>query len=241
MLLLVSLLAGALTILAPCILPLLPIIIGGSLAGDHKVAWRRTLVIIASLSISVIVFTLLLRASTALLGVPQETWQIISGGIVILLGLNFIFPHIWTMFVARFGLQQKTDDRLGVATRKDGTLGAILTGAALGPVFTSCSPTYFLILATILPASFALGFIYLTAYVIGMAIMLLLVAYFGRTIIRRLGWTTDENGWFRRTLGILFLIVGIGIIFGWDKDIQAWLLSLGVYDGTTGLEDFIKL
>lgn len=240
-LLLISFLAGVLTILAPCILPLLPIIIGGSLAGDHKVAWKRTLLIIGSLSVSVIVFTLLLRASTALLGVPQETWQIVSGSIVILLGLNFVFPHIWTSFVARFQLQQKTDVALGSATKRDGFVGAIFTGAALGPVFTSCSPTYFLILATILPVSFGLGLLYLTAYTLGMAAMLLLVAYFGRTIIRKLGWTTDETGWFRRTLGVLFIIVGVSILLGWDKDLQAWLLERGVYDGTTGLENFFDL
>jgi cytochrome c-type biogenesis protein len=240
-LLIVSFLAGALTVLAPCILPLLPIIIGGSLAGDHKVAWKRTITIIVSLSISVIIFSLLLRASTVLLGVPQEFWQVVSGGIVLLLGINFLFPIIWTTISARLKLQQSTDIALGKASSKDGTFGAILTGAALGPVFSSCSPTYALILAAILPVSFGLGLLYLSAYVLGMSLMLLLVAYFGRQLTQRLGWSADEDGWFRRTLGILFIIVGLGVIFGWDKSLQAWLLDLGVYDGTTGLEQFIEL
>jgi cytochrome c-type biogenesis protein len=240
-LLIVSFLAGALTVLAPCILPLLPIIIGGSLAGDHKVAWKRTITIIVSLSISVIIFSLLLRASTVLLGVPQEFWQVVSGGIVLLLGINFLFPVIWTTISAHLKLQQSTDIALGKASSKDGIFGAILTGAALGPVFSSCSPTYALILAAILPVSFGLGLLYLIAYVVGMSIVLLLVAYFGRQLTTRLGWSADEDGWFRRTLGILFIIVGLGVIFGWDKSLQAWLLDLGVYDGTTGLEQFIEL
>lgn len=240
-LLIVSFLAGALTVLAPCILPLLPIIIGGSLAGDHKVAWKRTITIIISLSISVIIFSLLLRASTVLLGVPQEFWQVVSGGIVLLLGINFLFPAIWTTISAHFKLQQSTDAALGKASSKDGLFGAVLTGAALGPVFSSCSPTYALILAAILPASFGLGLFYLIAYVLGMSIVLLLVAYFGRQLTMRLGWTADEDGWFRRILGIIFVVVGLEVMFSLDKSLQTFLLENGVYDGTTGLEQFIEL
>lgn len=239
-LLLVSFLAGTLTVLAPCILPMLPIIIGGSLAAEHSVAWRRTLVIIASLSVSVIVFSLLLKGTTALLGVPQAIWQYISGGIVILLGINFLFPAIWARISGRLGLQQRIDASLGVATKQSGTFGAIMTGAALGPVFSSCSPTYALILATILPVSFGLGLLYLTSYALGMSLALLLLAYFGRSLTRRLGWSIDETGWFRRTLGVIFVVVGIGIIAGWDKALQSWLLERGVYDGTSGLEKLIR-
>lgn len=240
-LLLVSFLAGGLTVLAPCILPLLPVIVGGSLAGDHRVAWRRTLTIIGSLSVSVIVFSLLLKGITALLGIPQEVWQYISGGIVLLLGIHFLFPEFWTVAAARFKLQQSSDQQLSRAASKNGTCGAILTGAALGPVFSSCSPTYALILAAILPVSWVLGLIYLTAYVLGMSLVLLLLAYFGRSLTRRLGWSADENGWFRRTLGIMFIVVGIGVIVGWDKVLQTWLLDRGIYDGSTGLESVIRL
>ena len=51
-----------------------------------------------------------------------------------------------------------------------------MIGAALGPVFSSCSPTYALIVATVLPQSFLSGLFYISVYVIGLALMLLLVA-----------------------------------------------------------------
>lgn len=239
MTLIISFLAGALTVLAPCILPLLPIIIGGSLYGEKEVAWKRTIVIISSLALSVFIFSLLLRGTTLLLGVPQEFWQVISGGIIILLGLHFLFPGVWTHFVGRFRLQESTDKTLGSAAKRTGFTGAVLTGAALGPVFTSCSPTYALILAAILPVSFALGVVYLAAYTLGMALVLLLVAYFGIRFTRRVSWLVDERSIVRKIIGLIFIIVGLSIIMGWDKDLQSWLLSSGAYDGTSGLEVYL--
>ena len=220
---------------------MLPVIIGGSLAGERKVAWKRTITIVASLSASVILFSLLLKGSTVLLGVPQVVWQYLSGGIIIILGLHFLFPALWASVSGRLSLQQKTDDGLGKAAKHKGIWGAILTGAALGPVFSSCSPTYALILAAILPVSFGLGLLYLTAYVLGMSLVLLFIAYFGRRLTAKLGWSIDETGWFRRLLAVIFIVVGISIIAGWDKALQAWLLERGIYDGTSGLEKFISL
>src|SRR5688572_24474266 len=97
-LLILSFIAGVLTVAAPCILPLLPVIIGGSLLesdNDKKRQWFRPLVIAISLAVSIILFTLLIKASTALLGVPQIVWQILSGLIVLLLGLNYLWPEAW--------------------------------------------------------------------------------------------------------------------------------------------------
>ena len=70
LLLLGALVAGVLTTLAPCVLPLLPVIVGGSLDESSKRARRRAYVITASLGASVVVFTLALKASTALIGIP---------------------------------------------------------------------------------------------------------------------------------------------------------------------------
>ncbi|MDQ3065153.1 MAG: cytochrome C biogenesis protein, partial [bacterium] len=87
-LLILSFVAGVLTVAAPCVLPLLPVIIGGALLESDKDKaddrqWLRPLVIAISLAASVITFTLLIKATTALLGVPQIVWQIVSGTIVL--------------------------------------------------------------------------------------------------------------------------------------------------------------
>jgi cytochrome c-type biogenesis protein len=144
-LLVVSLLAGVLTVAAPCVLPLLPVIVGGAIVADDADARRarwRPFVIAASLAVSVIVFTLLLKATTALLGIPTQVWQVISGVIVILLGINLLFPSVWERVSTRLGLGDRSNRALDASVQRQSVGGDILTGAALGPVFSSCSPTY---------------------------------------------------------------------------------------------------
>ena len=62
-LLITSFLAGILTVAAPCVLPLLPVIVGGSLMDEHR---SRPLIIAVSLALSVILFTLLLKVFTTI-------------------------------------------------------------------------------------------------------------------------------------------------------------------------------
>jgi len=240
---LVSLLAGVLTVAAPCVLPLLPIIIGGSIVADDAGSTRarvRPYVIVASLAVSVIAFTLLLKATTALLGIPTQVWQVISGVIVILLGINLLLPGLWERLSTRLGLGDRSNRALDSSVHRQSIGGDILTGAALGPVFSSCSPTYALIVATVLPVSFAEGTLYVTLYAIGLVIPLLLISLAGRGAARKLGWLADPRGWFRRTMGVLFIIVGIVVIVGADKALQELILDLGWYDPIAGLEGILR-
>ena len=66
-----SLVAGLLTVLAPCVLPLLPVILGGSMVREERDRWRP-FIIAGSLVASLILFTLLLKASTVLIGVDRR-------------------------------------------------------------------------------------------------------------------------------------------------------------------------
>lgn len=100
-----------------------------------------------------------------------------------------------------------------------------------------CSPTYFIILATVLPASFGTGLIYLIAYAAGLSLMLLLIALLGQKFASKLTGVSDPHGWFKRTLGVLFLIVGIAIISGYDKVFESLILDSGAYDTIGGIEE----
>lgn len=239
----VSFAAGVLTVLAPCVLPLLPVIVGGTAvraagenAGSDR-AWLRPVVIAASLAVSVVAFTLLLKASTALLGVPAWVWQSISGVIVALLGLTMLFPGAWERVSMGTGLQAGGGRMLDRTFRRGrGFGGDVLLGAALGPAFSSCSPTYALIVATVLPATFAAGVVYISAYAIGLALALLAIALAGTALVRRLGWLADPHGVFRRVIGGILVAVGIGVAFGWDRALQAWILEQGWYGPIEQLE-----
>lgn len=238
--LLLSFAAGVLTVAAPCVLPLLPVIVGGSMVrGGDSASRYRPYVIAASLAVSVVAFTLLLKATTALLGIPPQVWQILSGVIVILLGINLIIPSLWDRVSARLRLQSASDALLSRSASRGGVAGDVFTGAALGPVFSSCSPTYALIVAAVLPVSFLEGVAYVFAYAIGLAAMLLLIALLGRGLVRRLGWLADPHGWFRRVVGILFVLVGLAVITGFDKQLQVWILDAGLYDPIEKLEEIL--
>ena len=220
-----ALVAGILTTLAPCVLPLLPVIVGGSLGSSTRESRKRALIIAASLGVSVILFTLLLRATTALIGIPQETWQWISGGILIALGAITVFPKIWDKISMRLSLQRLTNQGLSQARARGGVLGSVLTGAALGPVFSSCSPFYGFVVVTALPASFVEGIVYLLAYVIGLCGTLLLLALLGQRILGKARWLANPDGIFKRVLGVIFIVVGVAIIVGFDKEVQTWLIE----------------
>lgn len=249
-LIILSFFAGILTILAPCILPVIPIIVGGSslrTREETKVSSaRRPLVIILSLIISIAIFTLLLRSTTALLGVPTAVWSVISGVIIILFGINALFPVIWEKIMLATKLNLVANRNMGKAQGNTGFRKDVLLGAALGPVFNSCSPTYALIVAILLPASFALGIVYLLAYCVGLGAILLIISMFGQVVINKIRWMSNPQGVFQKAIGVLFLLVGAMIIFGIDKQIQAAVLENGWYKpiesiersftGTTGKE-----
>jgi len=240
-LLIVSFLAGGLTVAAPCILPLLPVVIGGSVASSDETTsrsqWLRPAVIALSLSLSVIVFTLLLKASTALLGIPTTVWQTISGVLVIGLGLLYLFPKAWSQASSN-RLVTKANSLISSSRSNDSLTGVVVTGAALGPVFNSCSPTYLLIVATVLPVSLAEGLGYLVAYATGLGLALLLVAYLGQRLVSKLGWLSSR--WFELTIGVLFVLVGASVILGLDKQFQEFVLDQGWYAPVSELETSLR-
>ncbi len=239
--LLPSFLAGALTVAAPCVLPLLPIILGGSIETTQNENRSRyaPFVIILGLVLSVIIFTLLLKASTSLLGVPQLVWQAISAGIILLFGLSFLFPTAWSLVSTKLGLQKNSDLMLDRAAHQRGFFGNFFMGAALGPVFNSCSPTYALIVAIILPRSFEEGLTHLVAYALGLGVVLLAIALIGRSFVQHLRPIANPNGYFRKGLGLLFVLVALLVFTGYDKKFQAYVLEQGWYDPIANFEQKI--
>ena len=219
-----SFFSGVLTVLAPCILPLLPVIIGTSAGARSK---YTPYIVIGSLSASILVFTYLLKASTLLIDIPSSFWAYFSGSILLIIGLTFAFPTLWSKVPGINKLSMSGNAVVGSGYTKKSIWGDITIGTALGPVFSSCSPTYFLILAAVLPASFLLGTVYLLTYIAGLAAVLLLIALLGQRFVGNITWAADPNGWFKRSLGVMFLIVGFAIFTGLDKQFEALILDTG--------------
>lgn len=215
--------AGMLTVLAPCILALLPIIIGGSVQGDAKDR-KRPVVIAVSLAVSILVFTLLLKATSLLVAVDPKTITYISGGIIVAVGLLTLFPAFYAQLLIKLGVEHRAQTVLGKSFQnKSSLIGPIITGAALGPVFSSCSPVYAYILATVLPVNFGQAMAYIISYILGLALVMLLIGYYGQRFVGKIKFASDPKGWFQRGIAILFIIVGLLVATGYDKKFQTYV------------------
>ena len=242
-LVIVAFIAGVLTVAAPCILPLLPVVIGGSMlhgVQDERTSLKHPLIIVLSLAVSVLIFSLLLKATTLFLGIPSVVWSFISGAIVTLFGITLLFPSLWEKVMIATGWQAGASRLMALSQRSRGVTKDILLGAALGPVFNSCSPTYALIIAVILPVSFATGILYLVAYTLGLAAILLLISLFGRVFVNKLKWLSNPGGLFKKIVGVIFIIVGLAVLFGLDKKVQTYVLENGWYDPVMKIEESFK-
>ncbi|OGG44814.1 hypothetical protein A2673_02145 [Candidatus Kaiserbacteria bacterium RIFCSPHIGHO2_01_FULL_50_13] len=228
-LLIVSFIAGGLTVLAPCILPLLPVVVGSSAAARSR---TTPYVVVGSLALSVIVFTYILKASTALIMVPPEFWTYLSGGILIVLGLMLFFPAIWERVPGLSRLSAGSNKLVGEGYQRKSFWGDVLMGAALGPVFSTCSPTYFVILASVLPASFALGTAYIFSYVLGLSLVLLLIGLLGQRFTDRLVRVSDSRGLLKRGIGLIIIVLGVLIATGYEKKLEVAILDSGYFDVT---------
>jgi cytochrome c biogenesis protein CcdA/thiol-disulfide isomerase/thioredoxin len=237
-LLFISFIAGIITVLAPCVLPLLPVIVGRSLNGKRSL--KRALVVTLSLSVSVVLFTLLIKVSAVFIGVPESFWKWFSGSIIIFFGFITLFPSIWDRISFLSKLNIESNKILGQGYKRQDLLGDIIVGASLGPVFSTCSPTYFLVLASVLPQHFITGLFYLVTYSVGLSLSLLLVSFVGGQILDNVGVVADPNSKFKKILGIVFLLVGLGIISGFDKSLQTKILNAGFFDITKVEQKFLS-
>jgi cytochrome c biogenesis protein CcdA/thiol-disulfide isomerase/thioredoxin len=227
-----SFLAGILTILAPCVLPVLPVILWGTLNESN---YKRIVTIIVSFVISIILFTFLLKVSTAFISIDQQVWKVISGIILILFGIISLFPELREQIKLLLKIKSISWPKESKSLRWQ-----ILLWASLWPIFTTCSPTYTLIIATILPLSLITGIISIVLYALGLWFAVGMVAVFGKTLIKKLHIVSDGDWWFKKILGMLIILTGLSIITGFDKKIETSIIDSGWFWVTSLEENLIK-
>ncbi len=234
---LISFIAGILTVLSPCVLPVLPIVLGSASSTKSK---NELYLTVLSLGLSVFLFSILLQTSLKFNPffefLPDRFWVILSGGVITFFGIVTIFPQIWDKLSLNLSLSKKSNNLLEKSQQTEGIAKPILLGASLGPVFTSCSPTYFVILGLITSSSYLEGVILLGIYILGMVGFLFIIGLFGYRITSKFKIFADPEGIVRKMIGVLFLVIGVGIILGYDKSLETFLLDLGVYDNFSQLE-----
>jgi cytochrome c biogenesis protein CcdA/thiol-disulfide isomerase/thioredoxin len=218
LLLAIGFVAGVITAVSPCVLPVLPIVLAGGAAGGT----RRPYAIVAGLVASFTVFTLSASALLSALGLPQDTLRNIA--------IALLFLVAATLLVPRFGMLVEAPlARLG--RRPSGDLGGgFLLGVSLGLVFVPCAGP---VLATVsvLAAQGRVGarLVLLTLfYAAGAGVVLLLFALGGQRVAKRV---RAARSWWRPALGVLMAAAAFAIAFNLDQTLQT---HLGSY--TTALQ-----
>lgn len=211
-----AVLGGLVTVLSPCVLPILPILVGRSLQSHRFGPVAMVTGLIGGFAIA-----------GSLLGVTA-TWfagfsnalRYVAIAILIFLGLLTLFPkwsyQLWSYIPIAQNL--KEPKRVGLA-------GEFLVGTQLGLLWIPCAGPVLggiLVLAAVEKQAVS-AFGLLIAYGIGAGIPLLAIAYGGRAFGKKILGLRSATGVVQRIGGVLILSTAIAILMGWDVQVQLWL------------------
>lgn len=223
--------AGLLSFLSPCVLPLLPSYIsyvGGVSLDDIRqsqvnrgVLFLRTLMFILGFSVVFVVLGVLFSGSAVLIGGAGQTLNLIAGGVVVLLGLNFMFD--FTSLLNR-------ERRVHVRRAPRGYLGSAAVGMAFGAGWTPCIGP---VLASILflagsSASVSAGVLYLLAYSFGLGLPFLVASLALAPLLEQLRKIRPYLGLVKMITGGILILIGVLIASGQFQQLQSTLFRAGL-------------
>ncbi len=224
----VAFLAGLLSFLSPCVLPLVPSYLSfiTGMSGVGEIGARRHLALLHAL-LFVIGFSLIfvaLGATATELGrllVTYQHWLERLGGVLVLLF------GLYTLGVFRIAFLSR-EARVQLADKPLGYLGSVLTGMAFGAGWTPCLGP---ILGSILlyastRADLGLGLRLLGAYSLGLALPFLVAAWALEAFLRWFQRFRRYIGWVERVAGALLVVVGVLMLTGSFTLLSGWLQSL---------------
>lgn len=262
-----SFLAGVVTVLSPCVLPVLPVILSGAVGTGR----RRPFGIVAGFLLSFTTLTLGLAALVRSLRLDPELPRLISALVIVLFALVLVVPTLkdrFAVFAARLvnaagagarlrapGSRRAPSEStsLGTSTPGLGPEGpsprmpgagfwaGLATGFSLGAVWTPCvGPIMASVITLAVSRSLDAGAVLITlAYAGGTAIPLTAIMLGGRSLIDRVPGLTARLVLLQRGFGVLMLAAGAAILAGWDRTLQSFLLErFPAYGaGLTSLEE----
>jgi cytochrome c biogenesis protein CcdA/thiol-disulfide isomerase/thioredoxin len=215
-------LAGLVTILAPCIWPILPIVLSSSVAGEGR---QRPLGITLGVMLSFAFLTLSLSYLVKIFHFDPDTLRIVAIVIIGVLGLTMVIPAM-----SRFmeGLISRLSSLFGQRSKQgSGLLAGFITGLSLGIVWSPCAgPILAAIAALAATGKVTLSVVLVTlAYVVGVGIPLFIFAYGGRQVITRTRFLSRYTGKIQQAFGVLMLLTAVAIYTNYDRLIEAKLLN----------------
>ena len=216
--------AGVLSILSPCVLPLVPIVLSTA-ASEHKMA---PLALAAGLALSFTSIGLFVATVGFAVGLDAGVFRTVSALLMVAVGIVLALPVLQEQLAVAAGPAGNwANDRLsGFSTT--GISGQFGVGLLLGAVWSPCvGPT--LGAAALLAAQgqqLAEVSLTMASFGLGAALPLLILGSLSRELIGRIRTRMLQAGrGFKSAMGMILVLVGVAIISGFDKQMETWLVE----------------
>jgi len=230
-------LAGVITVLSPCILPILPIILTSSIGGVNT-GKSRPIGVVIGFILSFTFFTLFLSTIVRVSGIPAETMRLVSVFVIAGFGISLLVPQFQVLverLFSRFsGLMPSSQGKTGFG-------GGLLIGFSVGLLWTPCvGPILASVISLAITGAVTFdAFLITLAYSLGTAIPMFLIMLGGQNVLRRIPWLLSNLGHIQKLFGVLMILTAVGIFFNVDRKFQTFMLNTFPQNGTglTKLED----
>jgi cytochrome c-type biogenesis protein len=218
-------LAGILSTLSPCVLPILPIVLGGA-ASEHKLG---PFALAAGLALSFVVIGMFVATIGFSIGLTGDTFRMIAAVLMIAIGLVLVVPRFSMQLAAAGGPAGNWVEQRFGGFATSGLKGQFLLGLLLGAVWSPCvGPT--LGAASVLASKGEnLGSVALTmlTFGLGAGLPLVLLGLLSReTMLKWRGRMMEAGSKGKMVFGALLLTAGILVLTGWDKTIEGALVEM---------------
>lgn len=219
-----SVVAGSLTTLSPCVFPLLPLVLGG-LSPESR--WSPV-AMGAGMASSFAGVGLLLGLAGASLGISQDSIRTFGGAMLLLLAIVMLVPRLAAGFASLMSPISNRANWLSQKVNGQSLPGAFLLGALLGIVWSPCSGPLLASALTLVATEGGVsqGAAVLGAFGVGAAIPLVAVAYASRAgFLRAKQKVLAKIDGVKNFFAVLLGLTGIAIITGFDKRLEALIIN----------------
>mgnify|MGYP001578132930 CR=1 FL=1 len=216
-------LAGIITVLSPCILPILPIILTSSIGGQNT-GKSRPLGVVTGFVLSFTFFTLFLSTIVRLSGIPADSLRFVSVLVIAGFGVSLLVPQFQVLIERLFsklaGFMPSNQNRTGFG-------GGLLIGFSVGLLWTPCvGPILASVISLAITGTVTFdAFLITLAYSMGTAIPMFLIMLGGQNALKGVPWLLANLGNIQKLFGVLMILTAIGIFFNVDRKFQTFILN----------------
>lgn len=215
-----SVAAGSLTTLSPCVFPLLPLVLGGTLQGNRAAPLAMGVGMAGSFAL----IGVLVGVAGDALGLDGDLVRAAGAWLLIAFGLVMLVPALNERFTNLVSPLATSANAASTRLDSGSLTGALLMGGLLGLVWSPCSGPLLGSTLTLVASEggAARGALLLGLFGTGAAIPLVAAAYASRSGFGRVrGWVLQHGEQAKKVFGCVLLLAGAAILTGGDKWLEA--------------------